>query len=66
MKALRRAGASWSAFFTFDTPKLEPSAVGFTKQGMPRRASISSSVYLFSSPRCSKMLSATFTPKARM
>ena len=41
MKATRRAGASWSAFFTLLTPKLEPSAAGFTKHGMPRRFSIS-------------------------
>ena len=43
MKATRRAGASWSAFFTLLTPKLLPSAAGFTKQGIPIRLAISSS-----------------------
>ena len=42
--ALRMAGANWSLFFTFVTPKLEPSAAGFTKHGMPMRSSISSSL----------------------
>ena len=62
MNATRKAGASWSAFFTFDTPKLLPSAAGFTKQGMPNSRSMKSSAYLFSSPRRSKRLFATLMP----
>ena len=31
--AFRMASCIWSALFTFVTPKLEPPALGFTKQG---------------------------------
>ena len=65
MNATRNAGASWSAFFTFDTPKLDPSAAGFTKHGIPISLSMYASLYLFSSPRRSNRLLATFTPQPR-
>ena len=50
---------------TFDTPKLDPSAAGFTKHGIPSSLSINSSVYLFSSPRRINRLFATLTPHPR-
>ena len=65
MNATRRAGASWSTFFTFDTPKLDPSAAGFTKHGIPISFSMNSSEYFDSSPRRTRMLFATFTPQPR-
>ena len=65
MNATLRAGASWSAFFTLDTPKLLPSAAGFTKHGMPTARSMYSSLYLSSSPRRMSRLLPTFTPKPR-
>lgn len=42
LKAPSTAASKSAAVFTLDTPKLEPSALGFTKQGKPTAFSTAS------------------------
>ena len=61
VKAFWMAASRSDAVVTFDTPKLEPPALGFTKQGRPVFSAISNLSYEL--PLRSITESATVTPK---